>query len=1313
MTILIWNFLELTIISHIVNFTFQVPQLISHSIRAIISTEISFSIGSNLLNYCLVSILRNFLSHPRVVYISIKPPWLITYLAQDKIIGLAIFWLFLSCFNKIILRRYIFTSRVSVSRLISHILSRKGYRLYIFSIVYINWQILKYLNCLHTDFTPFTILRYISSHKNPILWETHQLNTSIIFSVSFLDKYQEILWILLLSILPSTAVIYISVRIRYKNQHFISIAQLTLHVLFRKGFCQFPYLYLAAFHSIKSATSLVYSGRSVVLTRGTTYITLVLQPTYEYSGYFHITCSIRYLLTSSTFTLSMDISIISDCINAARTIEVLYPSYTSIGVQLQAAHKSLNNADITSVTQSVQRLHCPTLPDSLETTIDAILKLIPQHQDKQWGQIVSLMWSIVRSVGMAQRLKLLQDDKALFQNRLKAVMTTKKVVKATESNVKFESLYIVSSEGLDTAYSNVADGILQVLPDNVRHIATMTYVFPEELYHTQLSAFLTTQCQAMIAGTTIATSCDSLLQSSWVEVMKSGQATPSKLTPGKPVSIWKLASKGGIRQTPRPGIQRTRLTLPVTPITEDELGLRKHNIIKARIPKHIVDWDIPDSLQHLRACVQYDSAYMFTSYIRLVGVRPTSGLLDASQNKADVLAECKAAVRQLGYFSEARRAQSDIAGTLRSYSGIEVDVGYMETYFEHLFDVNQSAIMIKLKMPAWFGVTTFPGSESAPRVHPMVQDYDRGPARSFPGRKTFFLQAMRESSVSSVISGYPVVCVVRGMPSSFRLHSVTGACMQGIRDFIMRVCQEGGVSAKAINSDMFDLVLTLIPHYQTLATSSSQRDQYNICVKNGQFVTNFPEILPQQVRQIDELVVQVVWLAGTSGVYGPLAQQLVQHLALTQLVNFTVCEIPMEVLPSLDACRRKPLLSPEVLQRVPFSRTLHIRPYISVLEIIYHLVHGGNSDILYDITGMFIFPAAHRQKGEEPWYLGCTWEMVPREIPPLYLQPAAATNEVNMPVSLASDIVKDKLEQSDIYGRGQRRRLSEAYARAMASPSNQQRRNSSMQGARGGSTRGGTPRGGRGGRNFQAGRTPDTSRARPAPSNQALNSHSLDWVHATSDTTHADDPDGYLWSRRSDYDSTEPSVSVFEDDYDDTTYRAEDGDRKEPGLFPGTSDDTFPGISSDPTPSTYSHGYPTSVDCDQEEQDDDNMDLSGNDHQSHANTGPSVASQPPLHAPMPVACIPDAALLEQVTRLSARYEKIQEDLFREESNLKCYERQLAESPTNLHLQCMLEGTGRIVASKRSSMKDVEKRIRETCQVLQLPAEDFVYFTDVT
>ena len=187
--------------------------------------------------------------------------------------------------------------------------------------------------------------------------------------------------------------------------------------------------------------------------------------------------------------------------------------------------------------------------------------------------------------------------------------------------------------------------------------------------------------------------------------------------------------------------------------------------------------------------------------------------------------------------------------------------------------------------------------------------------------------------------------------------------MQGIRDFIMRVCQEGGVSAKAINSDMFDLVLTMVPHYRTLSTSSSQRDQYNICVKNGQFVTNFPEILPQQVRQIDELVVQVVWLAGTSGVYGPLAQQLVQHLALTQLVNFTVCGIPMEVLPSLDACRRKPLLSTEVLQRVPFSRTLHIRPYISVLEIIYHLVHGGNSDILYDITGMFIFPAAHRQKG--------------------------------------------------------------------------------------------------------------------------------------------------------------------------------------------------------------------------------------------------------------------------------------------------------------------------------------------------------------
>ena len=69
MTILIWNFLELTIISHIVNFTFQDPQLISHSISAIIFAEIAFSIRSNLLNYFLVSILRNFsLTHGSSTY---------------------------------------------------------------------------------------------------------------------------------------------------------------------------------------------------------------------------------------------------------------------------------------------------------------------------------------------------------------------------------------------------------------------------------------------------------------------------------------------------------------------------------------------------------------------------------------------------------------------------------------------------------------------------------------------------------------------------------------------------------------------------------------------------------------------------------------------------------------------------------------------------------------------------------------------------------------------------------------------------------------------------------------------------------------------------------------------------------------------------------------------------------------------------------------------------------------------------------------------------------------------------------------------
>jgi hypothetical protein len=1003
----------------------------------------------------------------------------------------------------------------------------------------------------------------------------------------------------------------------------------------------------------------------------------------------------------------MDINIISDCINAAKTIEVLYPSYTSIGVQLQAANKTFTISDITSITQSVQRLICPTLPDSLETIIDIILRVIPQHLDKQWGQLVSLMWSIVRSVGLAQRLKLLQEDKALFRSRLNVLMSAKKMGKVTDISVKVDSLYIVSSEGLDTAFSNVADGLLQVLPDNVRHIATLTYVFPEELYSTQLATFLHTQCQAMVNGSDIATSCEALLQSSWVEVTKSRKITPSKTDQGKPVSIWALASKAGIRQTPRPVAQRARHILPVTKITEDELGLRKHDINKARIPKHILEWIIPDSLQHLRPCVRYDSAYMFTSYIRLVGVRPTSGLLDASQNKADVIAECKAAVRQLGFFSDARRSQSVFTGTLHNHSGLAVDVGYMETYFEHLFDFDHSAIMIKLKAPAWFGVTTFSGSEYAPRVHPMVQDYDRGPARSYPGRKTFFLQATRESTASSVLSGYSVICVVRGMPSSFRLHSVTGACMQGIRDFIMLVCQMGGASAKAINSDMFDLVLTFLPHYHTLSNTTSQRDQYNICTRNGHFVTSFPEILPQEVRQIDELVVQVVWLAGTSGVYGPLAQKFTQHLASDKFVNFEVCGIPMEVLPSLEACRSKPLLSPIVLARVSFSRTLSVRPYISVLEIIYHLVHGGNIDILYDIAGMFVFPAARRQKGEEPWFLGCTWVGEPRVIPPLFLQLAAAMNDANMPVSLSSDIVKDKKEESDIYGRGQRRRLSEAYARAMASQPNQQRSTPNFQGSRGGSTRGGSRQGGRGGRNVNTGRSAERTRARPEQYTREHISRSLDWINAMSDTTTDDAQGSYLWSRSGDNDSDEPSRSDFDDDYEDMSYRPAEDDRKLSGG--DTSQDHY----SDTTPMNYSHDHSTPEEYDQGEQGDDTMDLSGNDTTPQVNPGPSTVSQPQPHLSMTGAPPTDAARLEQVTRLSARYEMLQDTLLREESNLRCCEQKLTASPSDLDLQFQHEGTGRIIAVKRSAMKDTEKRIRDLCQVLQLPAEDFVTFTDVT
>jgi hypothetical protein len=83
------------------------------------------------------------------------------------------------------------------------------------------------------------------------------------------------------------------------------------------------------------------------------------------------------------------------------------------------------------------------------------------------------------------------------------------------------------------------------------------------------------------------------------------------------------------------------------------------------------------------------------------------------------------------------------------------------------------------------------------------------------------------------------------------------------------------------------------------------------------------------------------------------------------------------------------------------------------------------------------------------------------------------------------------------------------------------------------------------------------------------------------------------------------------------------------------------------------------------------------------------------------------------TRLSTRYEKLKDDLCREECNFKCIEMKLGTNLTDLDLQYQHEASQRIMVSKRASMKDMELRIRESCQILQLPAEDFVSFEDVT
>jgi hypothetical protein len=150
-----------------------------------------------------------------------------------------------------------------------------------------------------------------------------------------------------------------------------------------------------------------------------------------------------------------------------------------------------------------------------------------------------------------------------------------------------------------------------------------------------------------------------------------------------------------------------------------------------------------------------------------------------------------------------------------------------------------------------------------------------------------------------------------------------------------------------------------------------------------------------------------------------------------------------------------------------------------------------------------------------------------------------------------------------------------------------------------------------------------------------------------------------------------------------------------------------------PTSMNYPHDHSTSEEYDQGAQGDDTMDLSGTDTTPQVNPGPSTGLQPQPPLYMPRAPPTDAARLEQVTRLSARYDMLQDTLLREESNLKCCERKLAASHSDLDLQFLHEGTGRIIAVTRSAMKDTEKRIRELCQVLQLPAEDFVTFTDVT
>ena len=626
------------------------------------------------------------------------------------------------------------------------------------------------------------------------------------------------------------------------------------------------------------------------------------------------------------------------------------------------------------------RISPPLLPEALITVIKEISDYGLQVQSAsnqirvQVLHVLALAWAAVKNISLQQRKELL--DRELHTISSKVRLLQMPVTSVPKVQLLLQQIYFVQLSSVDSAVTDYHREFLQLLPADAHSRASSVVTITGDDAAQYVPRFLTDQLgmvkRNLDAGMLIPPNDSG---NPWSTPHGRLQDFPPLPTPSQPGDIWQLETKPASR--PPPVTRSMTVTLPRPIVADSPSSGRMSNVASlaysSRSTRISSQSDIPETMSHVSQSIVFDEHVFITHYLWVVGLVPCTNLTSESLNRDYFIAEQKHIVRMLGTLSEYYLQPP-------SYdNGLFLDQLFSESNYAYTHDGRRGATLIKLATPATFGSVQTPSSEEFAGVLPMVQRILSAVPLQDGHRKLYMVQAISEEGAEAFFRSNTTLVGVRGLPFGLQCHSITAACILGTAHAVRTsILKSGHIDPSKFNENCFVPLLCYNRHYVKLRDPSSEYPQY-VFWRDDKGTLKIPfsrEEIPLDVREVDELCLDIVWLEETVGTYGVMFKQLRDSFSKEPVKPFMVCGIPLEMSLSPQTFRRYLSHSDNSTGETHATIITNVRSCITVRDIIHELAtsHGNSGDIDHYLIGVFVL---HRTQDSTstilPWSAALIW----------------------------------------------------------------------------------------------------------------------------------------------------------------------------------------------------------------------------------------------------------------------------------------------------------------------------------------------------